>query len=481
MARLPTPGGDNGNWGNILNEYLSESHNNDGSLKSDSVGSAQLQDNAVSAAQIADGSITEPLLSSDVQTKLNAGGDWNTLSNKPAVIAAGTTQANARAAIDAQATLGFTPENVANRNQANGYAGVASDGKITPALLPSSQVAAYLDPRALPNGSITALTKGTFAGSFGNSLCVVSSGKIVHTPSGTGAQAGYLQAAIGQSVTRIGCVAYWPSGATGAICLAIPSVAWTYPINGDANVHVVIDGSGLVVAGRFALGTGTVEAKYGRMRPFATGSAHTIEVLLNHADQRLIVTVDGNRILNFVDADYFANLSTYAIWELFESTETTPSAQFLSIWADGATATAIPPASVPEAVGGAPGFAPAGAVSDATSGTYTTAVAATYESIAIAPSLSFYWPESGRVMVSISVWCAVTGGDLLIRANGTGGARVAAAGFTGRVNYDQVLTGTHGGSVASVTWQAYMTAGSVTMTKGGSIGTMTVSVRSLDY
>lgn len=35
MARLPTPGGDNGNWGSILNEYLEVEHNNDGSHKAD--------------------------------------------------------------------------------------------------------------------------------------------------------------------------------------------------------------------------------------------------------------------------------------------------------------------------------------------------------------------------------------------------------------------------------------------------------------
>jgi len=33
MSRLPTPGGDDGNWGNILNDYLSVEHNADGSLK----------------------------------------------------------------------------------------------------------------------------------------------------------------------------------------------------------------------------------------------------------------------------------------------------------------------------------------------------------------------------------------------------------------------------------------------------------------
>lgn len=31
MARLPTPGGDDGNWGTILNEYLEAEHKADGS------------------------------------------------------------------------------------------------------------------------------------------------------------------------------------------------------------------------------------------------------------------------------------------------------------------------------------------------------------------------------------------------------------------------------------------------------------------
>ena len=33
MARLPQPGGDKGNWGDILNDFLRTSHNDDGSLK----------------------------------------------------------------------------------------------------------------------------------------------------------------------------------------------------------------------------------------------------------------------------------------------------------------------------------------------------------------------------------------------------------------------------------------------------------------
>ncbi len=33
MTRLPTPGGDDGTWGTVLNDFLSVSHNADGSLK----------------------------------------------------------------------------------------------------------------------------------------------------------------------------------------------------------------------------------------------------------------------------------------------------------------------------------------------------------------------------------------------------------------------------------------------------------------
>ena len=37
MPRLPVPGSDKGNWGNILNDYLLVSHNADGTLKQGAV------------------------------------------------------------------------------------------------------------------------------------------------------------------------------------------------------------------------------------------------------------------------------------------------------------------------------------------------------------------------------------------------------------------------------------------------------------
>ncbi|RYX78651.1 hypothetical protein EON76_02925 [bacterium] len=65
MARLPQPGGDSGNWGDILNDYLAQSHKADGSIKDGSVGSTQLQSNAVTAATLAPNSVTSNALASD--------------------------------------------------------------------------------------------------------------------------------------------------------------------------------------------------------------------------------------------------------------------------------------------------------------------------------------------------------------------------------------------------------------------------------
>lgn len=61
MARLPSPGGDEDRWGDVLNEYLQASHKADGTLKDDVVTSAQLADNAV----------IETKLHTDVRAKLN--------------------------------------------------------------------------------------------------------------------------------------------------------------------------------------------------------------------------------------------------------------------------------------------------------------------------------------------------------------------------------------------------------------------------
>jgi hypothetical protein len=55
MARLPVSGGDSGTWGDVLNDYLSQSHTASGSLKPDTVGSAQIQGGSITSSHIAPG------------------------------------------------------------------------------------------------------------------------------------------------------------------------------------------------------------------------------------------------------------------------------------------------------------------------------------------------------------------------------------------------------------------------------------------
>ncbi len=57
MARLPTPGSDNGTWGVILNDFLDQAHDSAGLLRANSVGTTQINDGAITSAKIADGTI----------------------------------------------------------------------------------------------------------------------------------------------------------------------------------------------------------------------------------------------------------------------------------------------------------------------------------------------------------------------------------------------------------------------------------------
>lgn len=74
MARLPQPGSDDGQWGDILNDYLLQTHQPDGMLSADSVGPVQLASQSVTAAALADGAIAEVKLASSVRAKLNSVG-----------------------------------------------------------------------------------------------------------------------------------------------------------------------------------------------------------------------------------------------------------------------------------------------------------------------------------------------------------------------------------------------------------------------
>ncbi len=65
MSRLPTPGSDDGTWGNILNDFLSVAHNSDGTVKTSELGSGSATNSVFLRG---DGSWATPPSSSDATT-----------------------------------------------------------------------------------------------------------------------------------------------------------------------------------------------------------------------------------------------------------------------------------------------------------------------------------------------------------------------------------------------------------------------------
>ena len=97
MARLPQPGGDVGNWGQILNDYLLEAHAADGSLKPAVVKASTLAPDAVTTTALSNNSVTTSALSATggadgqvlVKDSSTSGGmKWANAPTAPAVSAA---------------------------------------------------------------------------------------------------------------------------------------------------------------------------------------------------------------------------------------------------------------------------------------------------------------------------------------------------------------------------------------------------------
>ena len=58
MSRLPVPGSDIGTWGQVLNDFLSVSHDTDGTIKTNAVSVASIQDNSVAGSKIQTSSVS---------------------------------------------------------------------------------------------------------------------------------------------------------------------------------------------------------------------------------------------------------------------------------------------------------------------------------------------------------------------------------------------------------------------------------------
>ena len=70
MARLPQPGADNDSWGDILNDFLLQTHTHSGELRTDAVSSDQLKNDTIIATHIKDEAITATKLDAATQITL---------------------------------------------------------------------------------------------------------------------------------------------------------------------------------------------------------------------------------------------------------------------------------------------------------------------------------------------------------------------------------------------------------------------------
>ena len=64
MARLPQPGGDRDNWGVVLNDFLTQSLNSDGTIKSGAVTATHVADDTITTAKLQDNAVTDAKVSS---------------------------------------------------------------------------------------------------------------------------------------------------------------------------------------------------------------------------------------------------------------------------------------------------------------------------------------------------------------------------------------------------------------------------------
>lgn len=80
MARLPIPGSDSGDWGNVLNDFLSQSLAGDGKLKPDTIETAHLKDDSVTLDKLA---ATNSPSAQDVLSYTGSGLAWTDPSGDP--------------------------------------------------------------------------------------------------------------------------------------------------------------------------------------------------------------------------------------------------------------------------------------------------------------------------------------------------------------------------------------------------------------
>lgn len=284
MPRLPKPGGDQGNWGDILNEFLSVSLNPDGTLNTTRVNSAVSDASTTSKGVIqlagdlggTAASPTVPGLANKVPTSrtvsagtgLSGGGDLS--ADRTLAVSYGSSAGTAAQGNDSRIT---GAEQTSNKGAASGYAGLDSTSRLV-----STQSSGWGDPAIIDFTTSSAVTSG-------------SSGTL------TASRSGYLA-----SVT----LPAWLSISSGNLTF---SQTGYYTIHANftvapANVtSAIVQLNGFGTQGKFNLPVNTVSTNSAHVAiPIYVYSSSTFVSQLNNSLQpaHLIAQVNVAQTLTFV-------------------------------------------------------------------------------------------------------------------------------------------------------------------------------------
>lgn len=274
---------------------------------------------------------------------------WEGISGKPSVIAQGSTQADAQAALGGTATgrAVFTAADDAAGRTALGAVTAAETLEQTADYAVAKLPAGHYTPTGKSNGAVGALDSGQAVATFGDSPGVVSSGVLVTTATGSPPHGTYYQADMGATVRRMGCEVKWPTSATGALAFVLPVSAWGPPgghpsgdssAGANAGVHLTLYGNGIWDCGSWNATAGTVTSyasstTHGRYGTVWDGEFHDVEIWVDPDAEKMTVRFPDGSFTTIENAA-IGDVTSWVIWEQFESNTVDVPCVLRNLWAD---------------------------------------------------------------------------------------------------------------------------------------------------